>query len=73
MIINRSGITIRIKATDIKVIGRATQGLSLINLSKKGDQIASGTVVPHVDDEQAEGAENEPNNSDNGQQGDDQE
>ncbi len=73
MIINRSGITIRIKATDIKVIGRATQGLSLINLSKKGDQIASGTVVPHVDDEQAEGAENEPNNSDNGLQGDDQE
>ncbi len=73
MIINRSGITIRIKATDIKVIGRATQGLSLINLSKKGDQIASGTVVPHVDDEQAEGVENEPNNSDNGQQGDDQE
>lgn len=71
MIINRSGITIRIKATDIKVIGRATQGLSLINLSKKGDQIASGTVVPHVDDEQAEGAENEPNNSDEGQQGDD--
>ncbi len=71
MIINRSGITIRIKATDIKVIGRATQGLSLINLSKKGDQIASGTVVPHVDDEQAEGAEIEPNNSDEGQQGDD--
>lgn len=71
MIINRSGITIRIKATDIKVIGRATQGLSLINLSKKGDQIASGTVVPHVDDEQADGAENEPNNSDEGQQGDD--
>jgi len=70
MIINRSGITIRIKATDIKVIGRATQGLSLINLSKKGDQIASGTVVPHVDDEQAEGAEIEPNNSDEGQQGD---
>ena len=71
MIINRSGITIRIKATDIKVIGRATQGLSLINLSKKGDQIASGTVVPHVDDEQAEGAEIEPNNSDEGLQGDD--
>lgn len=71
MIINRSGITIRIKATDIKVIGRATQGLSLINLSKKGDQIASGTVVPHVDDEPVEGIENEPNNSDEGLQGDD--
>lgn len=72
MIINRSGITIRIKATDIRVSGRATQGTSLINLSKKGDQIASGAIVPHEDEEEqpAEGEQgesnNEPNNSDEG-------
>lgn len=54
MIINRSGITIRLKATDIKTTGRATQGLCLINLSKKKDVIASGVVVPHMDDEEAE-------------------
>lgn len=41
MIINKSGITIRIKATDIKTTSRNTQGLSLINLSKKNDRIAS--------------------------------
>ncbi len=68
MIINRSGITIRLRATDIKVTGRATQGLCLINLSKKGDQIASGAVVPHFDDEEAEaGKIQEPNNNDSGQ------
>ena len=54
MIINRSGITIRIKATDIKTTRRATQGLCLINLSKKKDKIASGAIVPHIDDEEAE-------------------
>lgn len=68
MIINRSGITIRLRATDIKVTGRATQGLCLINLSKKSDQIASGAVVPHFEDEEAEAAEiQEPNNNDSGQ------
>lgn len=54
MIINKSGITIRIKATDIKTTSRNTQGLCLINLSKKNDRIASGTLVPHMDDEEAE-------------------
>lgn len=52
MIINRSGITIRIPASEIKVAGRATQGVKLINLKKKSDSIASGTMVPH--DEEAE-------------------
>ncbi|MBP5420775.1 MAG: DNA gyrase subunit A [Bacteroidales bacterium] len=51
MIINRSGITIRIPAVEIRVSGRATQGVKLINLTKKNDSIASGTVVPHSDDE----------------------
>ena len=54
MLINKSGITIRIKATDIKTTSRNTQGLSLINLSRKNDKIASGTIVPHMDDEEAE-------------------
>ena len=40
MIIKKSGVTIRIHAKDIKVIGRATQGVNLITL-KDGDQIAS--------------------------------
>ncbi|MCF0191816.1 MAG: DNA gyrase subunit A [Marinilabiliaceae bacterium] len=52
MIINRSGITIRIPASEIKVSGRATQGVKLINLKKKNDSIASGAMVPH--DEEAE-------------------
>ncbi|MCL2327174.1 MAG: DNA gyrase subunit A [Bacteroidetes bacterium] len=41
MIINKSGITIRIKVADLRVMGRATQGVRLINLGKKNDEIAS--------------------------------
>ncbi|MDR1633277.1 MAG: DNA gyrase subunit A [Dysgonamonadaceae bacterium] len=41
MIINKSGITIRLKVSDVNVIGRATQGVRLINLEKRNDQIAS--------------------------------
>lgn len=41
MIINKSGISIRMHARDINVIGRATQGVRLINLEKRGDEIAS--------------------------------
>jgi len=41
MIINKSGITIRLKVSDISVIGRATQGVRLINLGKNNDEIAS--------------------------------
>ncbi len=59
MIINKSGITIRIKATDIKTTGRATQGLCLINLKKKNEEIASGATVPHMDDEESDDAQNE--------------
>lgn len=59
MIINRSGITIRIPATEIRTAGRATQGVKLINLSKKNDEIASGTIVPH------ENEENTPNDDSN--------
>lgn len=41
MIINKSGITIRLKVTDLNIIGRATQGVRLINLEKRHDEIAS--------------------------------
>ncbi|MDD2514065.1 MAG: DNA gyrase subunit A [Proteiniphilum sp.] len=41
MIINKSGITIRLKISDIRTMGRATQGVRLINLEKRNDQIAS--------------------------------
>ena len=41
MIINKSGIVIRLAVSDVRVMGRATQGVRLINLAKKGDVIAS--------------------------------
>ena len=41
MIINKSGIAIRLAVSDCRVMGRATQGVRLINLSKKNDVIAS--------------------------------
>ncbi|MBO5890609.1 MAG: DNA gyrase subunit A, partial [Alistipes sp.] len=50
MIINRSGLTIRTSADQIRVAGRATQGVRIINL-REGDAIASVTAVPKTDDE----------------------
>ena len=41
MIINKSGIVIRLAVSDVRVMGRATQGVRLINLAKKSDVIAS--------------------------------
>ncbi|MHB9055291.1 MAG: DNA gyrase subunit A [Paludibacteraceae bacterium] len=41
MIINKSGITIRISVSDLRVMGRATQGVRIINLEKRNDTIAS--------------------------------
>ena len=41
MIINKSGITIRLKVADVSIMGRATQGVRLINLEKRNDQIGS--------------------------------
>ena len=52
MIINRSGITIRMKVADLRVLGRATQGVKLIDLRGK-DYIASITKVPTEDEEEA--------------------
>lgn len=57
MIINRSGITIRMKVADLRVLGRATQGVKLIDLRGK-DYIASITKVPTDEEEpQTEGGE----------------
>lgn len=41
VIINKSGITIRLKVADLRLVGRNTQGVRLINLEKKNDEIAS--------------------------------
>ena len=64
MIINRSGITIRMAVSDIKVAGRATQGVRLINI-KDGDSIAAISAVNKTEEEvpetqaQPEGPANE--------------
>ena len=52
MIINRSGITIRMAVSDIKVAGRATQGVRLINI-KDGDSIAAISAVNKSEDDAA--------------------
>jgi len=55
MIINKSGITIRMNVNDLNVIGRATQGVRLINLGKRSDEIASVCkVMSQTEEEIAE-------------------
>ncbi|MBR2477665.1 MAG: DNA gyrase subunit A, partial [Bacteroidales bacterium] len=53
MIINKSGITIRVAVSDIRVAGRATQGVKLINL-REGDSIAAVCVVNKSEDKPVE-------------------
>ncbi|MBR1850991.1 MAG: DNA gyrase subunit A [Bacteroidales bacterium] len=64
MIINRSGITIRMKIKDIRILGRNTQGVKLIDLRGK-DYIASITKVPTSDeaDEQMPSENIEPDSN----------
>ncbi len=58
VIINKSGITLRIKVADIRVMGRATQGVRLINLEKRNDEIASVCkVASDTTDEMPESAD----------------
>jgi DNA gyrase subunit A len=57
MIINKSGILIRLKVADVRVMGRATQGVRLINLAKKNDTIASVCKVMHNTAEEEEAGE----------------
>ena len=52
MIINKSGITLRLHVSDVRIMGRATQGVRLINLGKRGDTIASVCRVPREDSEE---------------------
>ena len=67
MIINRSGITIRMAVADIKVAGRATQGVRLINI-KEGDSIAAISAVNKSEDaetvhvQETSASENETSN-----------
>ena len=50
MIINKSGVTIRLALSRVRVQGRNTQGVSLINLKKRNDVISSVCCVEHVDE-----------------------
>ena len=57
VIINKSGITLRMKVNEIRVMGRATQGVRLINLEKRNDDIASVCCVdsdPEVEEVEGE-------------------
>ena len=73
VIINKSGITLRMKVADVRVMGRATQGVRIINLEKRNDEIASvckvlsateeneettDTVTPENGEQQASSQEN---------------
>lgn len=52
MIINKSGIAIRMKLCEVRVQGRATQGVRLINLEKRNDVISSVCKVPTEEEEE---------------------
>ncbi len=54
MIINKSGITIRLKVADVRIMGRATQGVRLINLEKRNDEIGSVCKVVSESPEEAD-------------------
>lgn len=58
MIINKSGVTIRMRVADIRLMGRATQGVRLINLEKRNDVIAS--VCKVVSEKEEEELNEEP-------------
>ena len=67
MIINRSGLTIRMAVSDIRTLGRATQGVRLINI-KEGDAIAAVSVVSKNEDSEEEtAAPQEPESTDSNQ------
>ena len=58
MIINKSGVVIRLKVADVRIMGRATQGVRLINLGKRNDQISSVCkVTTETEVPEAEAAE----------------
>ena len=73
MIINKSGITIRMHLDTLRIMGRATQGVKLIDLTKKNDKIASVCRVDKEEDAPEElldgTAENAPEGSENASEG----
>ena len=56
MIVTQTGITIRMKISDVRVMGRATQGVKVINLGN-GEEIADVAVMPPSEDEDVDGDE----------------
>ncbi|MDR1707675.1 DNA gyrase subunit A [Dysgonomonas sp.] len=65
MIINKSGITIRLKVSDIRTMGRATQGVKLINLGKRNDEIASICKVDSEDEVETENTDDNNTSEEN--------
>ncbi len=67
VIINQSGITLRLAVKDVRIQGRATQGVKLIDLSKRGDTIASVCKVDSdpEEEEMPEGAADADDNNGN--------
>lgn len=63
VIINQSGITLRLPVAGIRVMGRATQGVKLIDLTKRGDKIASVCKVLSNNEEEGEEEEEEETSS----------
>ena len=62
MVVNKSGITIRISVAELREMGRATQGVRIIKL-REGDSIAAVAKVPAASDEdEADGIEELENN-----------
>ena len=57
MIINKSGVIIRLPVASLRVMGRATQGVKLINI-REGDGIAAVAKVEILEDEEGEDGEN---------------
>jgi len=65
MIINKSGVVSRMKVTDFRVMGRVTQGVRVINLEKRKDEISSVCKVLADDEELPIDDENENSNDEN--------
>ncbi len=68
MILNKSGITLRLHADSIRLTGRVAQGVKLIDLDRRGDVISSVCVVPRADEQEdtpqeGEGDENQTTNN----------
>ena len=68
MLIKKNGVAIRMPISSIRVMGRATQGVKLIELQKRNEEIAFGCIVPKQEEETVEGAETDENINENNEQ-----